>query len=109
MRPEISCCSDAILNSAIMTKNQIEKTRKDNIRAHFEKFSNSRDHWISRNRDYHADDRRYVRFVIPEGMRVLELGCGTGDLLAQLKLNVLLRPRRQYHYHPPFLDRFGVE
>ena len=85
MRPEISCCSDAILNSAIMTKNQIEKTRKNDIRAHFEKYSDSRDRWISRNRDYHADDRRYVRFVIPEGMRVLELGCGTGDLLAQLK------------------------
>jgi len=68
-----------------MTKNQIEKTRKDDIRDHFEKFADSRDRWISRNRDYYADDRRYVRFIIPEGMRVLELGCGTGDLLAQLK------------------------
>ena len=60
-------------------------SRKDDIRTHFDTFSDSRDRWISRNRDYYADDRQYVRFVIPEGMRVLELGCGTGNLLAQLK------------------------
>ena len=60
-------------------------SRKDDIRSHFEKLADFRDRWISLNRDYYADDRRYARFIIPEGMRVLELGCGTGDLLAQLK------------------------
>jgi ubiquinone/menaquinone biosynthesis C-methylase UbiE len=60
-------------------------SRKNNIRSHFEKLADTRDRWIALNRDYYADDRRYTQFIIPEGMRVLELGCGTGDLLAQLK------------------------
>jgi len=34
---------------------------------------------------YHALLRRYYRFLVPEGLRVLELGCGNGDLLAALK------------------------
>ena len=31
---------------------------------------------------YHDDDRKFMRFLIPPGKRVLELGCGRGDLLA---------------------------
>ena len=34
---------------------------------------------------YHKLLRRYHRMVVPKGMRVLELGCGQGDLLATLK------------------------
>jgi SAM-dependent methyltransferase len=36
-------------------------------------------------RHYHRRLRRYYRFNIPPGLRVLELGCGTGDLLAALE------------------------
>ena len=31
------------------------------------------------------DDRKFMQFLIPPGKRVLELGCGRGDLLAALK------------------------
>jgi SAM-dependent methyltransferase len=34
---------------------------------------------------FHAEDLRYLKFLIPEGLRVLEIGCGTGDVLAALK------------------------
>jgi SAM-dependent methyltransferase len=34
---------------------------------------------------YHKLLRHYHRLVVPNGMRVLELGCGQGDLLATLK------------------------
>ncbi len=44
-----------------------------------------RDRWIGRNRFFYDEDLRYMRFLIPEGARVLELGCGTGRLLAGLK------------------------
>jgi ubiquinone/menaquinone biosynthesis C-methylase UbiE len=33
---------------------------------------------------YRADDLKFMRFLIPPGKRVLELGCGRGDLLAAL-------------------------
>src|SRR6516162_6095907 len=40
--------------------------------------------WRKINAAYHADDLKFMRFLIPPGKRVLELGCGAGDLLAAL-------------------------
>src|SRR3979411_2476380 len=37
------------------------------------------------NASYREDDRKFMRFLIPPGKRVLELGCGRGDLLAALE------------------------
>jgi SAM-dependent methyltransferase len=37
------------------------------------------------NAAYREDDRKFMRFLIPPGKRVLELGCGRGDLLAELE------------------------
>lgn len=42
-------------------------------------------YWKRRNRYYHKHLEKFYGFVIPEGSRVLELGCGTGDLLASVK------------------------
>jgi SAM-dependent methyltransferase len=43
------------------------------------------DRWRQYNSAYHDDDRKFMQFLIPPGRRVLELGCGSGDLLAALK------------------------
>jgi SAM-dependent methyltransferase len=41
--------------------------------------------WRQRNCYFHDEDARYLQFLIRPGMRVLELGCGNGDLLASLR------------------------
>lgn len=58
--------------------------RKHAILDHANHIAAERQHWIARNRAFYRDDRNYMRFLIPKDARVLDLGCGTGDLLAEL-------------------------
>ncbi len=44
-----------------------------------------RDRFRRRNQYYHSQIERLAHFYIPEGARVLEIGCSTGDLLASLR------------------------
>lgn len=59
--------------------------RKRVIRELFDRLAPERDHWIRQNSYFYDQDRAYMRFLIPKGLRVLELGCGTGQLLAALE------------------------
>ena len=48
------------------------------------------DYWNSYQRSrlgryYHDEIARIYKFLVPPGRRVIELGCGDGDLLAALK------------------------
>ncbi|MDB3952976.1 glycosyltransferase [Alphaproteobacteria bacterium] len=61
------------------------KDRKTIIRESADRIAPDRDKWIERNAFYYEQDRDYMRFLIPEGQSVLDLGCGAGDLLASLK------------------------
>jgi SAM-dependent methyltransferase len=59
--------------------------RKAAILDHANRIAAERQRWIAKNRAFYRDDRNYMRFLIPKGVRVLDLGCGTGDLLAELE------------------------
>jgi len=43
------------------------------------------DGWRRKNRYYYEEIERIARFHVPPGSSVLEIGCGTGDLLAALE------------------------
>lgn len=53
--------------------------------AHAEQYAPSRAEWRRKASFLHREDDTYLRFLIPEGARVLEIGCGIGDTLAALK------------------------
>jgi 2-polyprenyl-3-methyl-5-hydroxy-6-metoxy-1,4-benzoquinol methylase len=49
--------------------------------THFEAVAPELARWQQRNRYYYRDIERLHQFLIPAGARVLEIGCGLGDLL----------------------------
>lgn len=73
--------------SSVPTGNSVNP-RKRRIRDHYDRYAKSRTRWIERNGYFYSEQYRYLRFLVPEGKRVLELGCGTGELLAALKPSV---------------------
>jgi len=48
-------------------------------------FARHIDRWQPARRYYRAQLARWFAFAVPPGVRVLEIGCGTGDLLAALR------------------------
>lgn len=59
--------------------------RTESIQHHFDALSANIDRWRRRNRHYHREQANYFRYLVTENKRVLELGCGNGDLLNLLK------------------------
>ena len=59
--------------------------RKYAIKEQADELAKNRDKWIARNSYFYNDDHNYMSFLVNDGQRVLELGCGTGQLLNALK------------------------
>jgi SAM-dependent methyltransferase len=64
---------------------QLANRRKQQLMEETEASLDEAERWRKINAAYHADDLKFMRFLIPPGKRVLELGCGTGELLAALE------------------------
>lgn len=59
--------------------------RRRRMQKFFEDAAAARPAWKQRNRHYHREVERFYRGVIPPGARVVDLGCGDGDVLAAVR------------------------
>ena len=59
--------------------------RKKSVSDYYDRAAPGRDKWIARNGYFHEEDRRFTRFLVPPGLKILDLGCGTGKMLAELE------------------------
>lgn len=64
---------------------QSQDHSSDIVKAYFDRIAPDLDRWNHRNRSYYRDLEVFYQFFVPPGAKVLEIGCGTGDLLARLK------------------------
>ncbi len=64
---------------------QPNSSNKERLIRHFDSLAPKRSQWRNRGRYYHEEIERYLRFIVPEGSSVLEIGCATGDLLNALR------------------------
>src|SRR5579871_5297496 len=80
--------------------------RKRQLMEHADSLAAMRNKWRRKAAFFHAEDERYLRFLIPKGLSILEIGCGTGDTLAALEpgmgvgidisADMILEARRKY-------------
>jgi SAM-dependent methyltransferase len=59
--------------------------RKQSIKDASDRMAINRLEWKKKNHYFHAQDTRYLSFLIPEGSSILDLGCGIGDTIASLR------------------------
>src|SRR5689334_9441146 len=59
--------------------------RKRAIVEATDRLAPAREKWRRKAAFFHTEDERYLRFLIPKGQSILEIGCGTGDTLASLE------------------------
>ncbi len=56
-----------------------------NRKAHWDTVAKKRDHWRGMGKWYHRRLIEIYKFLVAPHQRILEIGCGMGDLLAQLQ------------------------
>ena len=82
---------------------------KNEVLNFYRETAVKREKWNRRNRFYHRRLEKYFSFIIPPGRRVLELGCGSGDLLNAVRpaygVEARLDPVIVPSYTPPYLPR----
>src|SRR5713101_4835968 len=71
----------AALHTDTASHARYRQTRMD----HWDAVARQRDTWTGWGGSYHRRVTEIYRFLVAPGQRVLEIGCGQGDLLAALE------------------------
>jgi hypothetical protein len=58
---------------------------KQSLKLYFDNVAGQRQKWKLKNKHYHKLLEKYFSFIVPPSAKVMEIGCGTGDLLHSLK------------------------
>ncbi|MEO5357289.1 MAG: bifunctional class I SAM-dependent methyltransferase/glycosyltransferase family 2 protein [Nitrospirae bacterium YQR-1] len=59
--------------------------KKQRVMDYYDSIADKRDYYIDKNKYYYDDLIKFLKFTIPAGKRVLEIGSGTGHILAALE------------------------
>lgn len=59
----------------------MNEQRKNKIRDYFNSISAQRNKWLNKNSYFHQQDYKYLQFLVTPGQRVLDMGCGIGNVL----------------------------
>ncbi len=81
-----------------------------NAESHFDDIAEDYDYWKKKNYYYHQNLKDLYKSFIPRGSEVLEIGCGTGDILVSLEPSrglgidiskkMIKRAKEKYREHP---------
>jgi len=100
-------------NAPAMSKDPAEYHFRQNRINHWNRVSQQKENPGRPGVFYHKLLQHYYDFLIPPGLRILELGCGHGDLLAHLKPSVgvgidfsgeMIRVALKKHQHLAFIQ-----
>jgi len=58
--------------------------KEQDIKEYFDRMAPNRDKWKKKSRYYYSHLENFMSFLVPENKRVIEIGCGNGDLLLRL-------------------------
>lgn len=69
----------------MLHESELARHYKEKTSQYFDSIEPSRTQWKCKNSYFYNQSRDYLKFIIPEGYRVLEIGSGDGELLFDLK------------------------
>ena len=66
------------------TQHSTPQETASELETHFDQMALTHDQWRQKNALYYKEQTQLLKHLIPPGLKVLELGCATGDTLAAL-------------------------